>query len=127
MHKVRLQDGSMNHYTNVSLWLRCVVCMLLLTGRGSTMHVMSSRIETSKLANAAALHGATLSLVNSCMINGRASGVYCDATANSAGSSRITVSDCSVLGNKLAGIEGAVTLVGNNSISKNGVNVLAIT
>eukprot|EP00953_Heterococcus_sp_UTEX-ZZ885_P030960 16309-Heterococcus_DN1.PRE.1 len=94
---------------------------------------MSSQIESSKLANAAALHGATLSLEHSCIASGRASGVYCDATANSAitdnsaGSSRITVSDCSVLGNKLAGIEGAVTLVGNNSISNNGVNVLAIT
>jgi hypothetical protein len=97
------------------------------------MNVMSSRIESSKLANAAALHGATLSLVSSCIVNGRASGVYCDATANSAkpdnsaGSSNITVSDCSVLGNKLAGREGVVKLIGNNTISDNGVDILAPT
>jgi hypothetical protein len=105
----------------------------LLTGRGSAMNAFASRIETSKLANAAALHGATLSLINSCIVNSRASGVYCDATTNStttdsiAGSSHITVNDCSVLGNKLAGVEGAVTLVGTNTISGNGVNVLAST
>jgi hypothetical protein len=97
------------------------------------MSVAASQIESSKLANATALHGATLSLANSCIVNGRASGVYCDTTTSSttssstAGSSHITVSECNVHGNKLAGIEGVVTLLGNNTIRNNGVNILATT